>query len=120
MDIEARPFMKNEAQNDIFSNKVYKASGCYPTAVHLDEEDLQALFVRGSTFYIVLKLGENFACPFTSSTIRLWHSWIKVELGSRYPTAETTRNLSPYTCCGRRASTKTMCAWFCRILAYSG
>ena len=73
MDLEATPFMKNEIQNDIFSNKVYKVSGHYPTAVHLDE-DLQALFVRGSTFYTVLKLGENFACPFTSSTIRLWHS----------------------------------------------
>jgi hypothetical protein len=61
MDLEATPFMKNEVQNDIFSNKVYKASG------HL-HEDLQTLFVRGSTFYTVLRLGEKFACPFTSST----------------------------------------------------
>ena len=58
MDLEATPFMKNEIQNDIFSNKVYKASGHYPTAVHL-YEGLQTLFVRGSTFYTVLKLGEN-------------------------------------------------------------
>ena len=119
MDLEATPFMKNKVQNAIFSNRVYKASGHYPTAVHLDE-DLQALFVRGSTFYAVLKLGGNFACPFTSSTTRLWHSWIKVELGSRCHTAETTRSLSPYTCCGHRASTKTMYAWFCCILAYLG
>ena len=64
MDLEATPFMKNEIQNDIFSNKVYKASGHDPTAVHL-HEGLQTLFVRGSTFYTVLKLGETFACAFT-------------------------------------------------------
>ena len=119
MDLEATPFMKNEIQNDIFSNRVYKASGHYPTAVHL-YEGLQTLFVRGSTFYTVLQLGEKFACAFTSSTTRLRHSWTKVELGSRYHTVETSRSLSPYTCCGHRASTKTMCAWFCRILTYSG
>src|SRR5882724_11894526 len=52
MDLEATPFMKNEVQNDIFSNRVYKASGHYPTAVHLHEY-LQTLFLRGSTFYTV-------------------------------------------------------------------
>jgi len=55
--VQATPFIKNEVQND-FLNKVYKASSHYPTAVHLDK-DLQTLFARGSTFYTVLKLGEN-------------------------------------------------------------
>jgi hypothetical protein len=89
MNLEAIPFMKYEIHNDIHSHKIYKTSGDYPPSVQLSE-NLQTLFVRGSTFDVVSKLGEDFTGLFKPSTTELWLSWAKQELGSTYITTETT------------------------------
>jgi Heterokaryon incompatibility protein (HET) len=96
LELEATPFMKNEIPNEIFSNKVYKASDNYPPSVQL-AEDLRTLFVRGSAFDSVSNLGEAFTCPFSSSIIGLWHSWIETELGSTYHKKETTHEAFLHT-----------------------
>lgn len=81
--------MKNEIQDEICSRKVYKASDGYPPSVRL-AEDLWTMFVRGSVFDAVSKIGEDFACPFNPSIIKQWHSWTETELGSTCHKNETT------------------------------
>lgn len=50
MDLEATPFMKNKVQNAIFSNRVYKASGHYSTAVHLSMKIFKHCLYEGQHF----------------------------------------------------------------------
>lgn len=96
LELEATPFVKNETPNEIFSNKVYKASDNYPPSVRL-AEDLRTLFVRGTAFDTISNLGEAFACPFSPSVIRMWHSWTEAELGSTYHRKETTHEAFLHT-----------------------
>jgi len=96
MNLEATPFMKYEIPNDICSNKVYKTSGDYPPSVQLSE-CLRTLFVRGCTFDVISKLGEDFTRLFRPLTARLWHSWAEQELGSTYITKETTHEAFLHT-----------------------
>jgi Heterokaryon incompatibility protein (HET) len=108
LELEATPFMKNEIPNEIFSNKVYKASDNYSPSVQL-AEDLRTLFVRGSAFDSVSNLGEAFTCPFSSSIIRLWHSWTETELGSTYHKKETTHEAFLHTLVADIGTVKRRC-----------
>jgi len=94
--LEATPLIKYELPNHVRSKKMYHASGNFLPSVQ-PANDLEVLVLRGSVFDTVSKLGENFADPLSASKIQAWYSWVGEQLGSTYPTGESTEEAFLHT-----------------------